>query len=95
MQMDNSPPLMLHLKSKGEGGNLIDAAPIVPDGTDSPSGRVVIGVHLGASKPSIALTQLSFDALKLCGAAAELLQLSCGQKPAIMTQAKISSCIPG
>ena len=74
MQMDNSPPLMLHLKSRGEGGNLKDAAPIVPNGTDSPSGRVVIGVHLGASETSIAFSQLSFDALELGGAATELLQ---------------------
>ena len=74
MQMDNSPPLMLHLKSRGEGGNLINAAPIVSDGTDSPSGRVVSRVHLGASKSSIALFQLSFNALELRSATAELLK---------------------
>ena len=74
VQMDNAAPLMLSFKSRGEGGNLKDTAPIVPDGTDSPSGRVVIGVHPGASEASGALSQLSFDAQKLCGAATELLQ---------------------
>ena len=74
MQMDNAPSFMLHAKGRCEGGNLKDTAPIVPDGTDSPSRGVVVGIHLGASKPSITLTQLSFDAQELSGVAAELLQ---------------------
>ena len=74
MQMDNAPPLLLNFKNRVEGGYLKDTAPIMPDGPDSPSGTVVIWVHLGASKTSVALFQLSLNALELCGDATELLQ---------------------
>ena len=57
-----------------KGGNLKDTALIVPDGPDTPSGGVVVGIHFGASKSSVAFSQLSLDALKLSRVAAEFLQ---------------------
>ena len=72
--MDNAPSFMLHSKGRCEGGNLKDTAHVVPDSPDTPSGGVVVGIHFGASKPSVAFSQLSFDALKLSRVAAEFLQ---------------------
>ena len=74
MQVYHTTLLLLQFECWGEGRNLIDAAPIMPDGADSPSGRVVVGVHPGASEASGALLQLSFDAQELCWAATEFLQ---------------------
>ena len=74
MQMDNAPSFMLHAEGRCEWGNLKDTAPIVPNGPDTTSGGVVVGIHFGASKPSVAFSQLSFDALKLSRVAAEFLQ---------------------
>ena len=74
MQMHHTTPLLLYFECWGEGRNLIDAAPIMPYGTDSPSWRVVVGVNPGASKASRPLPQLSFDAQELCWAATEFLQ---------------------
>ena len=99
MQMDNAPSFLLQAKGRREGGNLKDTALVVPYGPDTPSGGVVVGIDSGASKPSVAFSQFSFDALKLGRVAAEFLQqepwLSCEQKPANMIQERISSCIPG
>ena len=74
MQMDNAPSFLLQAKGRREGGTLKDTALIVPNGPDTTSGGIVVGIHFGASKPSIELTQFSFDALKLSRVAAELLQ---------------------
>ena len=74
MQMDNAAPSTLQLECMGVGGNLVDAAPIMPNGSDPPNGGVVIGVNFGACETSRALFKLSFDAQELSGTATELLQ---------------------
>ena len=74
MQMNNTTSFMLQSESVGVRGNLVDAAPHVPNGTNPPSGRVVVGVNSGASKASRALLKLGFDAQELRGTAAQLLQ---------------------
>ena len=74
MQMDNTPPCMLQFEGVIVRGDLVNTASLVPNGTNPPSGGVVVGVNSGASKASRALPKLGFDAQKLCGTAAELLQ---------------------
>ena len=74
MQMNNTTSFMLQFESVGVRGNLVDAAPLVPNGTIPPSRRVVVGVNSGASKASRALLKLGFDAQELRGTAAQLLQ---------------------
>ena len=72
--MDNAPSFLLQAKGRREGGNLKDTARVVPNGPDTSSGEVGVGIHFGASKPSVAFSQVSFDALKLSRVAAEFLQ---------------------
>ena len=74
MKMGNTPPFLLHFKLWSEGGHLEDITPFMPNGTDPPSGRVVVRIDLCASETSVALFQLSFDALELSSAATELLK---------------------
>ena len=74
MQMNHTPPLMLRLESRGVGGDLVNTAAIMPDGTNPTCRRVVVGVNSGANKATRALLQIALNAQKLRRAAAQLLQ---------------------
>ena len=74
MKMDKTPPFLLLFKLWSEGGHLEDTAPFMPNGTDPPSGGLLVRIDLCASEPPVALFQLSFDALELSSAATELLK---------------------
>ena len=74
MQMNHTPPLMLRLESMGVGGDLVNTAAIMPDGTNPTCRRVVVGVSSGANKAPRALLQIALNAQKLRRAAAQLLQ---------------------
>ena len=74
MQMNNTPSLMLQLESGGVGGDMVNAASFVLNGTNPSSRRVVMRVYSGASKTSRALLKLGLNAQKLRRAAAQLLQ---------------------
>ncbi len=65
---------MLQFESRGVGGDLVNTASFVPNGTNPPSRRVVIWVNSGASKTSRALLKLGLNAQELRRAAAQLLQ---------------------
>ena len=65
MQMNNTPSLMLHFESGGVWGDLVNAASIMPNGTNTPCRRVVVGINSGARKTSRALLKLGLDARKL------------------------------
>ena len=73
MQVNHTPPLMLRLESRGEGGDLVNATAIMPDGTNPTSRRVVKGVNSGASKAPRPLLKLVLNAQELRRAAAQLL----------------------
>ena len=74
MHMNHTPPLMLRLESRGEWGDLVNTAAIMPDGTDPTCRRVVVGVNSGASKAPRAFLKLGLNAQKLRRAATQLLQ---------------------
>ena len=72
MKMDNTPPFLLHFKLLSEGGALGRHRTLHAKWHRPPQWES--RVNLSASETSVALFQLSRNALELRGATTELLQ---------------------